>query len=160
MNKILNLQQAEVLSNKLHNQGKTIVLAGGCFDILHIGHLTFLESAKKRGDTLLILLESDKTIRKAKGDKRPINTQHDRAKLLAALSVVDYVILLNPQMSNVSYDDLVIALKPAIIATTQGDSNRHHKERQAKQIGAKVVDVTEFVTDKSTTQVINLLNEL
>ncbi|MGI8419263.1 MAG: adenylyltransferase/cytidyltransferase family protein [Candidatus Levyibacteriota bacterium] len=160
MKKIFVAEDAKELSKELHKFGKQIVLAGGCFDILHIGHLTFLESAKRQGDTLIILLESDETIKKSKGDKRPINLQSDRAKLLAAFSAVDYVILLNPQMSNISYDDLVIALKPAIIATTQGDSNRHHKERQAKQIGSQVIDVTTQISDTSTTKLVNLLNEL
>jgi rfaE bifunctional protein nucleotidyltransferase chain/domain len=160
MKRIVTTEEAKELSKQLHETKKKIVLAGGCFDILHIGHLTFLESAKQHGETLLVLLESDETIKKSKGPKRPINTQMDRAKLLAALSVVDYVILLDSQMSNISYDDLVITLKPAIIATTQGDSNRHHKERQAQQLGAHVIDVTGLVSDKSTTQVINLLNEL
>jgi rfaE bifunctional protein nucleotidyltransferase chain/domain len=160
MQRIVTTEKAKELRKQLDETEKKIVLAGGCFDILHIGHLTFLESAKQHGEILIVLLESDETIKKSKGPKRPINTQLDRAKLLAALSVVDYVILLDSQMSNTSYDDLVITLKPAIIATTHGDSNRHHKERQAQQIGAHVIDVIELVSDKSTTHVINLLNEL
>jgi rfaE bifunctional protein nucleotidyltransferase chain/domain len=160
MNKILTTKQADQISSKLHKQDKKIVLVGGCFDLLHIGHITFLEEAKKQGHTLLVLLESDDAIKKTKGSGRPINSQKIRAKILAALAVVDYVILLEPDMTNTDYDALVFAIKPAIIATTQGDVHRHHKDRQAKQIGAKVVDVTQPISDKSTTKLINLLNEI
>jgi rfaE bifunctional protein nucleotidyltransferase chain/domain len=160
MDKIISFAEASELSIKLQKQQKTIVLAGGCFDILHIGHLTFLEEAKKHGDILVVLVEADETITKAKGPKRPINTQQDRAQLLAALRIVDFVVLLTPQMDNQAYDNLVIAVKPAIIATTQGDKNRHHKERQAALVGAQVMDVTEPIKDKSTTHVVNLLREL
>ena len=160
MNKILSLKNVNELAIQLHQQHKRIVLAGGCFDLLHIGHIVFLESAKKYGDMLILLVESDETITKSKGPKRPINTQHDRAKILSAIEVVDYVILLDPQMSNNAYDDLVFSLKPVIIATTEGDMNRKHKERQAQKVQAKVVDVTMPITDKSTTKLIDLLNEL
>ena len=160
MDKILTIDQTSQLQKTLAESNKRIVLAGGCFDILHIGHLTFLGEAKKHGDVLVVLLESDETITKAKGPKRPINIQQDRAQLLGALSLVDFVILLTPQMDNQAYDNLVIAIKPAIIATTQGDTNRHHKERQAALVDAEVIDVTGFVTDKSTSQIIKMLNEL
>lgn len=160
MNNIFETNQISAISADLQNQDKRIVLVGGCFDILHIGHITFLQTAKEQGDFLLVLLESDATITQTKGSKRPINTQEDRAKILAALSVVDAVILLKPQMTNQDYDDLVIALKPAIIATTKGDANKQHKERQAQLVAARVVDVTEQISDKSTTQLIQLLNEL
>lgn len=148
-----------LLTHLSGKQGK-LVVTGGCFDLLHIGHITFLEEAKKYGDFLVVLLEPDETIAKTKGPKRPINTQEDRAKILAALTVVDCVIKLNPNMTNEAYDALVIALKPAIIATTKGDHNRHHKERQAMLVGATVVDVTTQVSDKSTTKLIQLLDEL
>jgi glycerol-3-phosphate cytidylyltransferase len=160
MNKILSTKEAITLSAKLHQQGKTIVLTGGCFDILHVGHIAYLEEAKKLGDLLFVFLEDDTRIKKTKGDNRPLNTQEDRAKILAALSVVDYIIMLAPITDNTVYDDLVIQIKPAIIAATQGDPNRHHKERQAKMIGAKVVDVISPIQNKSTTKLINILNEI
>jgi len=160
MDKILTTKQARELSSKLHKQHKRIVLAGGCFDLLHIGHITFLEKAKKQGDVLIIMLESDAAITASKGKNRPINSQEIRAKILAALSVVDFIILLEPNMSDSDYSTLVFSVKPAIIATTAGDVNRFHKERQAKQIDANVVDVTPQIADKSTTKLVELLNEL
>lgn len=157
--KIVNIEQAEKLAKKLRSEKKRIVLAGGCFDLLHIGHLTFLQNAKTHGDVLIVLVESDEAIKKLKGQGRPINTQTDRAKLLEALQIVDVVIPLTPMMKNQDYDAIIIKLKPDIIATTKGDPNRLHKERQAKSIGAHVIDVTPPIKDKSTTRLIALLQE-
>ncbi len=160
MNKIFKVEQARQLGAQLDDQRKNVVIAGGCFDILHVGHLTFLEKAKEHGDTLCILIESDESIKKSKGEQRPINIQADRSKLVAALSMVDYVIELAPNMSNDDYDALVIDLKPAIIATTKGDKNRAHKERQAAIINAKVIDVVDPVENQSTTRVFKILHEI
>lgn len=160
MGKIVNKDHAIQLAKELNKSGKRIVLVGGCFDILHIGHITFLEKAKEQAEILMVLLESDETIKKTKGSSRPINTQQDRAKILASLAVVDYVIKLPGITDNSLYDNLVMQIKPAIIATTAGDLNRGHKERQAEKIGAKVVDVTMSIQNKSTTKLIALLHEL
>ena len=95
-----------------------------------------------------------------KGPNRPLNTQQDRAYLLSHLMLVDAVILLPALVDNAFYDNLVLQLKPAIIATTAGDSNRVHKERQAKQIGAEVIDVTPAIQNQSTTQLFSVLKEI
>ncbi len=160
MNKIISIDDVATLGKKLQKQNKHLVLAGGCFDILHLGHVSFLNQAKSYGDILCVLLESDETIKKSKGPKRPINAQNDRALLLCALMMVDYVIKLPPNMTNTDYDALVFALKPAIIATTTGDSNRIHKERQATALQAEVIDVVEPVENQSTTRLIQVLNEI
>ena len=159
MNKILTTKQAITLSTQLHKQNQKVVLVGGCFDLLHIGHITFLEEAKKKGDILIVLLESDTSITTAKGENRPINSQDIRAKILAALSMVDRVILLEPQMSNTDYDTLVFAIKPAIIATTKGDPRRKEKEYCAQAVGAQVMDVIERQEDASTTHLAKLLQK-
>ncbi len=158
--KIITSEEAIKISKQIQTAGKKIVLVGGCFDILHIGHITFLEEAKKQGDVLFVLLEADETIIKTKGPTRPINTQQDRAKILTHLTIVDFVISLPPFVDNNAYDMLINQLKPAIIATTAGDPYRSHKERQAKLIGANVVDVLEPISNKSTTKLIAMLEEL
>jgi rfaE bifunctional protein nucleotidyltransferase chain/domain len=160
MDKILTTKQAITISNKLRLAEKNIVLTGGCFDILHIGHIRFLNHAKAHGDILMVMLEHDVTIKKRKGEHRPLNTQSDRAEILAALEMVDYIIALPDKTDDTFYDNLVNQLKPAIIATTAGDPFRTHKERQAKRIGANVVDVIQPVTNQSTTKVISILKEL
>ncbi len=160
MGKIVDSDKAIQIAQRLHIENKSIVLVGGCFDILHIGHITFLEEAKKQGDVLVVFLESDETIKQLKGPHRPLNTQNDRAIILSSLSMVDYVIKLPQIKDNTYYDNLVIQIKPAIIATTAGDTTRVHKERQAKIMNAKVVDVTSPVSNQSTSRLVDILKEL
>lgn len=159
MSKVVNIHEAIKLSEGLRKQGKVIVLAGGCFDILHTGHITFLEKAKAAGDCLFIFLEPDESIRKLKGKNRPINNQKDRAKILSALEPVDYVILLPEHLTDMDYDRMIIQIKPAIIATTQGDVNRGNKERQAALTKSTVMDVTGPIKDQSTSRLVELLGE-
>lgn len=157
MNKILNVRQATKLSSKLKKQNKIIVLIGGVFDILHIGHVRFIQEAKKQGDFLFVLLESDESVRKTKGPKRPLNGQKDRAEVLSALKDVDYVVKLKGILENRNYDNLVSLLKPNVLATTQDDSYIFHKVRQAKLINAKVKTVIKRVKNKSTSKILELL---
>ncbi|MEK7450585.1 MAG: adenylyltransferase/cytidyltransferase family protein [Patescibacteria group bacterium] len=159
MQKILTVKEAKIVAEEIRKNNKSIVLVGGCFDILHVGHLIFLEKAKKQGDVLFVLLESDSNIKKLKGKNRPINTHEDRASLLEALKIVDYVILLpNLTMDN-QYDEIIMQIKPSIIAITQGDSSMHHKERQAKKVNGKVAVVTEIIKDQSTTRLAELISK-
>ncbi|HSA83715.1 MAG TPA: adenylyltransferase/cytidyltransferase family protein [Patescibacteria group bacterium] len=155
--KIITPDKALQIAKLLHNEKKSIVLVGGCFDILHLGHITFLEQAKKQGDILFVFVESDHMIKHTKGDTRPVNNQHDRVKILSHLDLIDYLI---PLSDKPDYDELVIHIKPAIIATTRGDANRFHKERQANEVGARVVDVTDEISNKSTTKIIKILEEI
>lgn len=136
---------------------KKIVLVGGCFDILHIGHIRFLKEAKKLGDTLIVLLESDQNIKKMKGGGRPVNSQKFRAEILEALRDVDSVILLPEIMTDKAYDDLVKKIKPDFIAVTKGDQGLQNKKRSAETVGAKVVEVIDLMVDYSTNKIIKSL---
>jgi rfaE bifunctional protein nucleotidyltransferase chain/domain len=159
MNKIINLEEAQEISENLRKKNKSIVIVGGCFDILHVGHIRFLKKAKKTGDFLFILLESDKTTKKLKGEKRPINTQSDRAEILASLSCVDYVVSLNDMNSNRDYDEIVYKLKPDVIAITKNDPQEIHNKRQAKKINAKVVYVISRIENKSTSKLAEIISK-
>lgn len=134
---------------------KIIVVAGGCFDILHPGHQAFLKASKKQGEVLVVLLESDTKIKEVKGLNRPRNTQTIRAQNLAKLDIIDFIILLPYLTDNQDYDKMISSLKPAIITTTTGDPYRFHKERQAKLVNGKVVDVIERLPEFSTTNLLN-----
>ncbi|OGH09595.1 MAG: hypothetical protein A2152_03830 [Candidatus Levybacteria bacterium RBG_16_35_6] len=151
MNKINGIDKAEEISKKLRKGGKSIVLAGGCFDLLHIGHIRFLKEAKKYG-FLFILLESDESIGKLKGKKRPIIPVQERAEILSSISYVDYVIPLKGIKNNNDYNELVGKIKPDFIAITKGDLARSLKEKQAKDIGAKIIEVTDRIKDKSSSK--------
>jgi len=155
MNKILNPDKAIRVATKLNASGQKIVVSGGCFDILHEGHLQYLKNSKKHGNALFVLLESDENIKKLKGQKRPVHNQEDRAKILAGVEFVDFIILLPKVIDSDIYDKLLFAIKPSVLATTKGDPNRFHKERQAKLVGGKVVDVINLIPDQSTSKYID-----
>jgi len=91
-------------------KGKTIVLANGCFDLFHVGHIRYLRAAKAKGDILVVALNSDSSVQKLKGKGRPILPQKERAEILAAFSFVDYVTIFNEPMVT----KVLLALKPDI----------------------------------------------
>ncbi len=123
------------------NESKT-VLVGGCFDILHIGHVRFLSEAKSMGDYLVVLLESDKNVKKLKGKNRPIFTQKQRAEMLSSLRMLDLIVLLPKMENHNDYLNLVTEIKPHVIALTEGDPHVEEKRLQAKKVGAEVKTVS------------------
>lgn len=155
--KIIEIEDAESISRKIRKEGQTIVLVGGVFDILHLGHVNFLQKAKKEADVLFLLLESDEFVRKTKGGKRPINNQTERAQVLAALKDVDFVITAKGILKNEDYDKIVKQIHPKVIATTAPDINIAHKKRQAKMIKARVKSVIKRIRNKSTTEILRLI---
>lgn len=90
-NKIITPEQWQTLRSEKHFQ--KVVFTNGCFDILHRGHVTYLAQARELGDCLIIGLNTDSSVKRLKGDSRPINNENDRALLLAACSFVNYIIL-------------------------------------------------------------------
>ena len=137
-------------------KNQTIVLVGGCFDLLHYGHISFLKEAKKLGDRLVVLLESDENVKRLKGEGRPFHTQKQRKEMLETLMCVDDVIELQPMKGNDSYYQLIHTLHPSIIAFTEGDPLLEHKMKQSEQIGAKAVIIPKIETP-STTKLAKLL---
>ena len=114
--------------------------------------------AKKEGDVLMVLLESDESIRKSKGGNRPINTMEDRARISAALKSVDIVVKLPHMGSDKEYDDLIEKIQPAVLASAIGDRAIDHKKRQAKKLEIELKIVMKVLKDKSTTNLVNLLS--
>lgn len=154
MEKIISLGKLSSLVAKFKNQGKKTVLAGGCFDILHPGHVIFLEKAKKTADVLIVLLESDKKVRELKGADRPVYPQQIRAKVLSALQSVDYVVMLPFLKSEAAYDRVVQKIKPDIIAVTTGYERAEHHKRVAKLTGARLKFVTKRINGYSTGKIL------
>ena len=136
-----------------------MVFTGGCFDILHLGHLKFLEAAKKRGDILFVFVESDENVKKIKGDNRPINTQDERVEFMASIRFVDYVIKLPFMQNNNDYDKLTEMVQPSIIAVTKGSEVIKHARRQAEKINCKVVEVVGRIPDRSTSKIARIISE-
>ena len=152
MGKIIKLNQVKSVVKKLKAAGKITVLAGGCFDILHLGHLRYLEAAKKGSDVLIIALESDENVKKLKGPNRPINCQKNRAVVLSSLSVVNFVLLLPKMEKDNNYLNLVKTVKPDTIALTSADPFEDKVRKEAKAAGARVKIVINRLKNYSSTK--------
>ena len=140
----------------MNQEKKKIVLVGGCFDILHFGHISFLKNAKKLGDYLIVLLESDENVKRLKGEGRPIHNQNQRKEMLESLSSVDEVHILPPISGNDAYYAIINSIQPDVIAYTQDDPIAHHKIKQAELVGARAEAIPKINTP-STSQLAKLL---
>jgi D-beta-D-heptose 7-phosphate kinase/D-beta-D-heptose 1-phosphate adenosyltransferase len=109
--KIKNTRQLKEIIKVLKKRGKKIVFTNGCFDILHYGHVKYLQEAKKSGDVLIVGLNSDTSVRKIKGKNRPLVRQFDRLRIIAALESVDYVTTFSEPTPQV----LIQLLKPDVL---------------------------------------------
>jgi len=139
----------------LKSADKTIVFTNGCFDILHAGHVRYLNEAKKLGDCLIVGLNSDESVRRLKGPSRPINNEEDRAEVLSALSAVDYVVV----FSDATAEGLVTELQPAVYVKG-GDYNiKDLPEAEiVAQYGGKTILIPEVV-GKSSSNIINKMKQ-
>ena len=148
---IKTLGEITTLSEELKSRGKKIIFTNGCFDILHAGHVRYLETAKSYGDVLILGLNSDRSVTALKGEGRPINTQLDRAYILAALEAVDYVVVFD---DDTPYD-LIKTIKPHTLVKG-GD----YKGKEV--IGQDIADelkLVQFVDGKSTTRTIEKIQK-
>jgi FAD synthetase len=140
----LPLEQYSFQKNVPTPNDARIVLVGGCFDILHFGHIQFLQKAKEHGDYLIVALEPDERILSDK-KRNPLHTQAERAYNLLALRFVDNVILLPLLGGFDDYNNLVQSIKPHVIAITHDDPQIHNKTKQAAQANAQCIVVTERI---------------
>ena len=153
MGEVIRYKQVPALIEQLKTTGKRVVLVGGIFDLIHRGHVEFLEAAKREGDVLIVLLESDEKTREIKGKNRPINTQEDRAFVLSRFVMVDYILLLPYFRKDKDYEKLVKMLQPDIIAVTKVDMLKNLKKRYAEAVGGKLVEVISRIKEYSTTKI-------
>src|SRR5438552_12835912 len=91
--KILDSDRLAAMANSFREQGRKLVLTNGCFDLLHVGHVRYLQAARALGDALAVAINGDDSVRVLKGEGRPLNTENDRAEIIAALDCVDHVVL-------------------------------------------------------------------
>ena len=133
-----------------------IVLVGGCFDMLHVGHVEFLRKSRSFGDYLIVLLESDENIKKLKGKNKPIFNLKERITVLKAIKYVDKVIVVPKNPTHETYLKLIKKIKPNVVAITEGDILQKHKLNQAKLVGAKLKVIKKY-KDFSSTQITKLL---
>lgn len=137
---------------KLKTSNNKIVFTNGCFDILHLGHIKYLEKAKSFGDVLILGLNSDSSVRKLKGSKRPINSQSDRAYILASLEVVDYVVIFEDNTPL----ELLKLVKPDILVK---GGDYEGKGVIGEEI-VKELKIVDFIDGKGTSKVIEKIKSL
>ena len=154
MGQLIKRENIRSFVEKLQAGGKTVVVTNGCFDILHVGHVRYLQKTKSFADYLIVLLNSDKSVRAIKGEGRPINNEHNRAEILCALSCVDFVVLFDEN----SPADLIDEIKPDVY--TKGADYNMETLPEANVIRKNNIRVEfiTFVEGQSTTNLINKIN--
>lgn len=149
------LDRSEAADVRDRHPGKTIVFTNGCFDLLHAGHVRYLAAAKQLGDILVVGLNGDESVRELKGEGRPLNSQEDRAEVMAALEAVDYVIIFSEKRA----DNLLRQVRPRVYAKG-GDytvNNLDPDEVVAlKEIGAKI-EILPLMPGRSTSKLVEVM---
>jgi rfaE bifunctional protein nucleotidyltransferase chain/domain len=112
MGRVLDLEGARAVAEKARSAGRRVVLANGCFDLLHVGHVRYLEDARALGDLLIVGVNGDDAVRRLKGPGRPLMPAVERAEMLAALRAVDHVVVFDDDTA----DGLIALLRPAVHA--------------------------------------------
>ena len=143
---IKSFEEIERIVTRAKEHGQRVVFTNGCFDILHVGHVKYLQEAKSFGDILIVGLNSDASVRELKGPTRPVNVEDDRAYILAALDAVDYVV----KFSDDTPHDLIKMIAPDVLVKG-GD---YEGKKVVGTEFAKVLKLVDFVDGKSTTQTI------
>jgi len=142
----------------LRARGKKLVVTNGCFDLLHLGHVTYLETARQQGDALLIGLNGDGSVRQLKGPDRPLNGEYDRAAVLSALESVDGVCIFAERTATrflaSAQPDIYVKGGDYTLETLEAD-----ERRAVEQGGGKIV-IIPFVPGKSTTELLKKISRL
>ena len=140
---------------RLRSEGKRLVFTNGVFDLLHVGHVRYLVEGRKLGDALVVAINSDRAVRELKGESRPVFNQNERAEILAALRVVDYVMIFD----GVSPRSLIATLLPDVLVKG-GDYQLHeiHGREEVEGAGGRVVSLP-FIDGASTTSIIERMQK-
>ncbi len=155
MGEVIKRENIRDVVKKIQDSGKTVVTTNGCFDILHVGHVRYLQKTKSFADYSVILLNSDKSVKLIKGEGRPINNENDRAEILCALSCVDYVVLFGES----SPRDLLDKIKPDVHTKGADYSVETLPEADVILKNGGRIEFIEFVEGKSTTNTIESMKK-
>jgi rfaE bifunctional protein nucleotidyltransferase chain/domain len=151
MGRFVSLEEVQHVAERYRAQGKRLVLANGCFDLLHVGHVRYLEGAKRLGDVLLVGLNSDASVSRLKGAGRPLMTQAERAEIIAALGCVDYVAIFDED----TVDGLVARIKPEIHAKGTDYTGETVPERESVRASGGSVAIVGDPKTHSTRELIS-----
>jgi rfaE bifunctional protein nucleotidyltransferase chain/domain len=154
--KILSIDELRAERARLRAVGSRLVFTNGCFDILHVGHVRYLSSARRLGDVLLVAINSDRAVRELKGESRPVMNEAERAEMLAALRAVDYVTIFD----DVSPRALIADVLPDVLVKG-GDYalDEIHGREEVEAAGGRVLSLP-FVEGASTSVIIERLKKL
>jgi rfaE bifunctional protein nucleotidyltransferase chain/domain len=150
--RILTPEQARQERDRLHAEAKKLVFTNGCFDILHRGHTQYLAFARAQGDALVVGLNSDASVRRAKGPTRPVNAEQDRAFVLGSLRAVDFVVIFDEDEPR----DLISQILPDVLVKGKDWAHFVSGRDIVEAHGGKVV-LADMVEGKSTTATIERL---
>lgn len=154
--KILSLSDMARKINELKSEGKKVVSTSGCFDIVHAGHVTYLEEAKTKGDVLIVLLNSDSSVRRLKGDNRPIVNEEERATVIAGLGCVDYVCLFDESTPC----EMMSKLQPDIFIKGGDYKGKHIPEMDVMSLYGGKVEYVSMIDGCSSTNIIEKIKGL
>jgi len=153
--KVMPRQAAARFSAEKKRAGRTVVFTNGCFDLLHVGHVTYLEGARACGDVLIVGMNTDASIRRIKGAGRPVQCQEDRARVLAALACVDAVTLFDEDTPF----ETVCAIRPTVLAKGADYGTKYDVVGwDIVEAGGGRVERIPLVEGKSTSDLIRRLN--
>jgi len=151
--KIKDIEDLKTITQQLRATGQKIVFANGCFDLLHVGHIRYLQHARALGDALVLGINGDTSVAALKGDGRPLQCAEDRAEMITSLSCVDYVLLFDDP----TVDRILRELKPDIHAKGTDYTEESVPERNTvRSYGGKVV-ITGDPKDHSTRDLIKTI---
>jgi D-glycero-beta-D-manno-heptose 1-phosphate adenylyltransferase len=156
--KIVTSDRLAVISESLRQQGRKLVLTNGCFDLLHVGHVRYLQAARALGDALAVAINGDESVRVLKGEGRPLNIESDRAEILAALECVDYVVV----FPEVRVTRLIEEVRPSIYVKG-GDytpASLHPEEHAALEETGAEIRILPFEAGRSTSGLIERTKRL
>lgn len=152
MGQIVDAAEMSALRDRMDSAGRKLVFTNGCFDLLHAGHVRYLQQARALGDALVVGLNSDRSVRELKGEGRPLNVQDDRAEVLAALGCVDYVVIFDGKRAT----ELLRTVRPHVYAKG-GDytpDSLDAGERGALDACGAAIEILPLVPGRSTTALV------
>lgn len=150
MNGVKSLSEIKSLRKKFKEQKKKVVFTNGCFDLIHAGHVDYLTKAKALGDILIVGMNTDDSVRRIKGDKRPILNQDERAFLISSLKPVDYVTFFNEDTPKEIINEII----PDILVKGADWSKDKIVGRDVVEKNGGAVKTIKFVNDQSTSKII------
>ena len=153
---LIDPNDIEKLSEILHRAGQKVVFTNGCFDILHAGHVRYLEKARSFGDCLVLGLNTDASVRGNKGPSRPINSELDRAEVVGALKSVDYVVLFGEKTA----ETIIAKVRPDVYVKGGDYTLETLPEAKIVQSYGGRVEFVQMVAGRSTTNVIKKIEQL